>query len=345
MRARLFLKLWSARPPRLTRPSTGAVRRTAGFAAWHWVLLAGVLSACGARQQPGTQSLDDGRLALVELVPEGPSWLVQARPRQLAEQPAALSLWRALVSEERERALTERTGVDPLRIEELVAFELPGHGYVMLLRGPFDAASVVKRAGERLAVPDVTTDRPLLRREGLAGQGRYAFAALAQHTVLVGKEAPPALVGQIIARVAQRSEPGALASPEARALQAEHADSPLVVFAPRPLALEPGTNVALLFSRELAMAVSVRPTHAALAVGIDLRGEFPPGAENNFRALARSLASAQLGRALGLSRVPESMAIRVDQQGAFVTFALVAEELLAGVRMLFFDDLRVLFGA
>ena len=66
---------------------------------------------------------------------------------------------------------------------------------------------------------------------------------------------------------------------------------------------------------------------------------------SNLRALARSLASAELGRAFGLSRVPETMAIRVDDQGALITFALDARELIAGVRMLFFDDMRQLFGA
>ena len=293
---------------------------------------------------------------LVDLVPVGPAWLVQARPRLLADQQAALSLWRALVSEERERALTERTGIDPRAIEELVGFELPNGGYVLLVRGPFDAADVVIRAGERLALRDVMTDQPLTRREGLAGKGRYAYAALTEHTVLIAKEASPALVAKILARRngllearpgarEHAAEPGAMSGADARGLLAEHAASPLALFAPNPLALEPGTNVALLFARERALAVSVRATHTTLAVGIDLRGEFPPGAENNFRALAKSLASAQLGRALGLSRVPESMAIRADRQGAFVTFALVADELVAGVRMLFFDDLRALFGA
>jgi len=308
-----------------------------------WLIL--LLAACGGRFGRGTEAELRDRKPLVDLVPDGPSWLIQARPRQLAEQDAARTLWRTLVSEERERAFAERTGVDPLQVEELVGFELPRSGYLMLLRGPFDAGDVVRRAGERLAVVDVRADQPVVRREGLAGQGRYAYAALAPHTVLVAREAPPQLVALVLARNDRQDKPGALDGLDARALYAEHAASPLVLFAPRPLALEPGTNVALLFARERALAVSVRPTHTSLATGIDLRGEFPPGAENNFRALARSLAGAQLGRALGLSRVPDNMAVRVDEQGTFVTFALEAADLVAGVRMLFFDDLKQLFGS
>ena len=308
---------------------------------WLFILLA----ACGGRFGRGGDGARSDRQPLVELIPEGPRWLIQARPRLLAEQDAARMLWRTLVSEERERAFAERTGVDPLQVDELVAIELPPSGYLLLVRGPFDAGDVVRRAGDRLAVADVRTDQPLVRREGLAGQGRYAYAALAEHTLLVARDAPPQLVAGVLARNAAHDKPGALDNADASALYAEHAASPLVLFAPRPLALEPGTNVALLFARERALAVSVRPTHTTLATGIDMRGEFPPGAENNFRALARSLSSAQLGRALGLSRVPDNMAIRVDAQGTLVTFAIEASDLVAGLRMLFFDDLKQLFGS
>ncbi len=317
---------------------------------WQWIGVACALFvvACGGAQRGHGD--EDVRLGpLLPLVPAGPSWVVQARPRALAEQQAALALWRTLVTEDRERAFAERTGVAPLQVEEAVACELPPHGWLIVARGPFDARQVVDHAGQRLAVPDVKSDEPLMRREGLAGQGRYAYAALSQHAVLVAKDAPPAWLAQLFARRAAVLEgrpstdtPGLV--DDVTPLLAEHAASPLLVIAPKPLAFEPGTGVSLLFARERALAVSVRPTHEALAVTVDLRGEFPPGAENNLRALARSLSSAQLGRALGFSRVPDTMAIRVDDQGAAVTFALVARELVAGVRMMFFDDLRTILG-
>lgn len=263
----------------------------------------------------------------------------------LAEQDAARMLWRALVTEERERAFAERTGVDPLTIEELIVIELPPSGYMLLLRGPFAAEDVVRRGGERLAMRDVETDDPVLRREGLAGQGRFSYAALAPRSLLVARDAPPQLIAQVLARRTDREAPRALGNPDARALYAEHGADPFVLIAPDKLALEPGSGVSLLFARERALAVSVRPTQAVLPVSIDLRGEFPPGAEHNFRALAKSLAGAQLGRAFGLSQVPERMAIRLDDRGAVLTFALEAKSLLGGLRMLFFDDMRTLFGA
>jgi hypothetical protein len=312
------------------------------------MLLCTFLAGCAGGMRRGSKSLPDEQLGpLVELVPPGPSWLVQARPNLLAQQDATRMLWRALVTEEREQAFVERTGVDPLAVQELVAFELPPQGYVLLVRGPFDAEDIVARAGERLALEDVATDGPVMRREGLAGQGRYAYAALAEHTFLVAKEAPPSLIASILALREDRGahkQPRALDGADSRSLSAEHAANPFVLFAPKPLDLAPGTPVSLLFARERALAVAVRPTHSVLPISIDMRGEFPPGAEHNLRALARSLASAQLGHALGLMRVPETMAIRVDAQGAFVTFALEARDLVAGMRMLFFDELRQLLG-
>jgi hypothetical protein len=318
---------------------------------WQWfgVACALFVVACGGAQRRGRADEDRRLGPLLSLVPSGPSWVIQAQPRALAEQQAALALWRALVTEDRERAFEERTGVAPLQVEEAVGCELPPNGWLILARGSFDAEHVVERAGERLAVPDVRSDEPLKRREGLAGQGRYAYAALSPHALLVAKDAPPAWLAQLLARRAAALEgrpnaqvPGMV--DHVGPLLAEHAAEPVLVLAPQPLQFEPGTGVSLLFAREQALALTVRPTHEALAVAIDMRGEFPPGAENNLRALARSLSSTQLGRALGFSRVPETMAIRVDDQGATVTFALVARELVAGVRMMFFDDLRTIMG-
>lgn len=308
------------------------------------LLLCALLCSCAGRARRDHASRDENLGPLIELVPKGPNVVLVARPHELARHEGPLSLYRALVTEERERAFIERTTIDPLAVEELVAFELSPNGYVVLVRGPFSARAAVQRSGERLALHDVVTDEPVMRREGLSGQGRYAYAALSDRALLVARDAPPALIAAILARRERREEPGVLAPPDAASLYRDHARQPLLVLSPEPLALEPGSNVSLLFARERALATTMSPTGRVLAVGIDMRGEFPNGAEHNFRALARSLGSASLGRALGLSRVAETMAIRVDAQGAFVTFAIDAHDLLAGVRMLFYDDMRELFG-
>jgi hypothetical protein len=269
--------------------------------------------------------------------------VLTATPARLARAPAARALWRAVVPEAREQAFAKRTGVEPLQVEELVVIDLEGEGYLMLARGPFEAAEVVRRLGQGLAIVDVSVDTPRVRREGLRGQGRYAYAALDHHGLLVARDAPPELVASVLQRADGKLAHGAFASPLSADLRRAHGVAPLVVYNLSPLSLPSGTGAALLLSREKALAVAVVPGAELLSVSVDLRGELPPGAEANLRTWARSVGGSDLGRVLGLGEVADQMAIRVDESGALVTFQLDAEALLSGVRFLFFDEMRVLF--
>jgi hypothetical protein len=332
---------------KLNLPFSASVRSVA-CALW---LLA--LSACASRAAPasviGKAETHAGPLA--QLVPPGPSLMLFARPRELAESPALRSLWRAVVLEEREQAFVARTGVVPLEVTELVVCEVPPSGYVVLARGPFDADDVVKRAGHRIAVLDVTADEPLVRREGLRGDGRYAYASLDSHAVLAAKDAPPELIGSILARLRDPKSPRTLDAPEASALEREHGSAPLLVLELDPLKFQPGTPVAMLFARQRALAVSVRPVVArtpegeqrpgsTLAIAVDLRGEFPPGAEQNFRTLVRSMAQAPLGSALGLTSIAEQMGVRADEQGVLLTASLETAVLEATLKLMLAKEMR-----
>jgi hypothetical protein len=280
---------------------------------------------------------------LKQLVPPGIPLVLFARPNQLSHERSALALWRAVVEEERERAFIERTGVDPLAVEEVVFFEVPPSGYVLLARGPFAADAVVESAGKRIAVPDVSTDQPIVRREGLRGDGRYAYAALDTHAMLAAKDASPELVAQILARREDLKSPRVFDAPDARSLETDFASSPLVLFQLEPLTFEPGTPIGLLFSRQRALALSVRPTANTLAIVVDLRGDFPPGAEHNFRNLVRSMGQAPLGSALGLAHMAEIMGVRVDERGVLLTASMDVHELLAALKLLFVEEMRELF--
>ncbi len=266
-----------------------------------------------------------------------------ASPKALAQVEATRALWRAVVTVEREQAFVARTAVDPLALDELVIIDLPDEAYLLLARGPFDAPAVVRMAGERLAVVDVSVDKPRMRREGLAGAGRYAYAALDAHTVLVARDAPPELVGQALARVDAPSVHGAFEQPLAADLRREQGAVPLVVYELKPLHLPLDTSVGVLLAEERALAIGVTPSTDQLQVVVDLRGELPQGAESNLRTWARNIGATDLGRVLGLSRVSEEMGIRVDASGALVRFRVHAADLISGVRLLFFDEMRRIF--
>ncbi len=258
---------------------------------------------------------------------------------------SARALWRTLVTEEREQAFHTRTGVDPRAVDEIAVIAVGADGYLLLARGEFDADAIVRAAGDRLAVRDVDSDDPILRREGLAGVGRYAYAALDEHAILVAKDAEPALVAAVLTRLHDRQAVRLLDTPDAQALHAEHEAAPLLLLAPRPLVLNAENAVALLMEEERALALSITPSEAALEVTIALRGVFPSGIESNLRAWARSVGASDLGRAVGLARFADGIAIQRTNEGVLARGTIASAELIGGVRLLFFDGMREIFPA
>jgi hypothetical protein len=318
---------------------------------WSWigVALALLVASSGAAQRQDPVEEDRRLGSLLSLVPRGPSWVVRAWPRALAKQQAALALWRAVVPGNLEEAFQKRTGVAPLQVVEAVGCKLPPGGWLIMARGPFAADAVVEHAGERLGRVDMRVEQPFKRREGVAGGSRYTYAALSAYSVLVAKDAPAAWLDQLFARRAAQlagrpnpKVPGVLE--DAAPLLAEHTTAPFVLFAPKPLQFEPRSDASKLFASERALAIPVRPTNESFEVVVDMRGGFPPGVEGRLRAFARSLSSEPLGRLLDVSRVADTMSIRVDDQVSTVTFSVLARELLPKVRAMSFDDVRKMLG-
>jgi hypothetical protein len=304
------------------------------------VVLSLGLLACGPRKGPAAQAKEQEIGALLELLPPGPSPILFARPRQLFASDVVRSLWTTVVDAHDEQSFVARTLVDPRALEELVVFELPKAGYVVLARGAFVAREVVARAAERIALPDVAIDTPLFRREGMSGITRYAYVALDAHSVLASKNAPPALVAMVLARITDRKLPRAFDAPDAAALYKELASASCVVFAPKPLKLAADQGASLLLAEERALAASATPEISALRIDVKLRGEFPPGAEQNFERLVLSVAQSPLGQLLGLSDVGNDLKIARNDTGVALSFSFPAQRLALGLRALFKDDLR-----
>lgn len=318
-------------------------RRAGSSHALLWLLVFSlVLAACGPKHPPTSKPAEPQLPPLAELLPPGPSPIVVARPRELFTHDEARLLWTTLVEPADEQQFVERTGVDPRTLEELVVFEVGKGGYLLLARGPFSAKDVVLRAADRLALRDVEVDEPVLRREGLTGSARYAYAALDAHALLVAKNAAPTLVAAILARRTDRGLPHAFNTPEAEALYRSYAGAPCALFAPRPLELSLGSGVALLLAEERALAATARAQPGAFRIEIDLRGEFPSGAEHNFRTLALSVAQSPLGQVFGLSDVEQSLVVQSAATGVRLSFEWSAQRLAHGLRTLFLDDLRSL---
>jgi hypothetical protein len=341
---RILNALW-ARAEHAWAGRGGSERRSAGSAQallWLLALFSLALAACGPKRAPTSKPAEPQLPPLAELLPPGPSPIVLARPRELFAHDEGRLLWTTLVEPADEQQFIERTGVDPRTLEELVVFEVGKGGYLLLARGPFSAKEVVLRAADRLALRDVEVDEPVLRREGLTGSARYAYAALDAHALLVAKNAAPTLVAAILARRTDRSLQHAFDTPEAEALYRSYMGAPCALFAPRPLELSLGSGVALLLAEERALAATARAQPGAFQIEIDLRGEFPSGAEHNFRTLALSVAQSPLGQVLGLADIEQRLVVQSAATGVRLAFEWSAQRLAHGLRTLFLDDLRSL---
>lgn len=316
-------------------------------------LLTTTALAC-SKPTPATSSPIETHVGpLVELLPPGPSPIVVVRPRALFAHEGVRLLWTTLVAPDDERAFVERTLVDPRKVDELVVFELSNAGYVVLARGEFSAREVVEHSAARLVLLDVQADEPVLRREGPSSSARYAYAALDSHAVLVAKNASPQLVAAIIARRADRTLPRPFDGADAAALYKQHKAAACALYAPRPLALEMGSDVALLLSEERALAATAVPSDGFFNVAIELRGDFPPGAEQNFASLVTSVAHAPLGQLLGLGEIERELKVKARlpagepgvprlPESLQISFSWPAQRLALGLRTIFMEDLRYL---
>lgn len=279
---------------------------------------------------------------LTSVVPDGAVTVVVFRPADLWAAPAVRVLVDALFPEPVRRAFAQRTGVDPVRVREAVVAEYDG-GVLWLARGPFDAGFVVSEAGARMGTLESEADLPFVRRAGFIGNDRRELAALDRDVVAI--TGLPDVMAGVLARVVRGREagPAALDAAAARQLVAGHRSAPLTVYAPRPLVLPPGLGASVLLARERALAASLRPRGAeVLDVDVDLVGEFPDDASQNFRTWVTAIADSDLGGALGLAAGVPELRISASSRAVRLQMPLQSSNVLTGLRVLFTAELREL---
>ncbi len=323
--------------------SAGQDARLVGIVALAW------LAACGGAPPPPVEAPSLPPLPpLAMLVPDGASVLVVASPAALARSAAVREVLDAIAPPALVDAFARRTGVEPAEVSEAVVAEV-GDGLVVIARGPYAAADVVRGQEVRMSPVEVRQSEPFVRRAGWIGTDRVDLAALADDVVLVVRNAPD-LATAIQSRARDGRWPegrsAALDRADAQVLRADYEDAPLVVHAPAPLDLPPGTGTSLLLARERALAVSLAPAEGGelLDFRVGFRGEFPPGAETNFRTLAESMSESNLGAAMGMAEALPSLRIRVDDQSVELTFSIRARALSIALRVLFSGEIRELLG-
>jgi hypothetical protein len=280
------------------------------------------LIACGAASPTPPQIPSDPDV--LALLPSGPSSVVVASPRALFAAPASRALITRLVPDARFEALRVQHGIDLRELEQLIVASYDD-GDVFVLRGPFLAHVAVAEIAHRMVPIESRAETPRARVGGVFRGARVDAIAIGPHTLAVVL-GPPSLSGRLLA--ALEGVAPAFDASEIRSVPG----APFVWLRPVPLALPVDAPVAILLARERSLAVFAIPgSDGTIAVEVRFTGEFPPGAEANFRQLVTSLAQTDLGRAIGM---PAALAtLTVEEDGARIELAgvLSAEGLARGL--------------
>ncbi|HJL17060.1 MAG TPA: hypothetical protein RMH99_15450 [Sandaracinaceae bacterium LLY-WYZ-13_1] len=323
----------------------GSIHARRGGLAWIAApLLAASLLACGGSPPPAPSDPEPPSVGpLHTLVPPESTFVVLARPARLMEAAPTRRVITAIVDEARMDRFAAHTGVDPRTIEALVFAQHP-EGRVVLARGPFDAPFAVREAGARMAPVESSIDEPLVRRAGFLGSRRVDIAAPSPH-VLVWVDGTPQLAAAVLSACGreERARRNVFGADVVESLRAELSDAPFVLLSPQPLGIPRDTGVGMLLARERALAAAVRPTEEGeLAIRAELRGEFPPTAHENFRALAASIAASDLGAALGAPEALPTLRIQTEEGRVALTARVEPGVIAGGLRTLLVAEMREL---
>jgi hypothetical protein len=262
-----------------------------------------------------------------------------ARPKALLEAASSRRVITSVVPDAQLERFAQHTGVDPRRVIEAVWVEHP-EGRMMIVRGDLDASLAVREAGERMAPLEASVEAPTVRRAGFLGPRRLELAALGTDTVL-WVEGTPQLAAYVLASARRPPDRRrhALEGDRLGDLRAAHDEAHAVLLVPVPLGLPLETGIGILLAQEEALAAAAYPVEDAVRVVVDLRGEFPEGAEQNFRAFVGALAESPLGEVAGVNDALGSLRIQSEEERVVLQLDLDPAQLSRGLRVLLLAEL------
>ncbi len=262
---------------------------------------------------------------VVALLPRGTTSVVVASPRRLFEDAASRAVIARLVPDARFEALRVQHGIDLRTLDQVVVASYED-GDVYVLRGPFLARVAVAEIAHRMVPIESRAEEPRFRVAGVFRGARVDAIAIGPHTLAVVAGAP-ALSGRLVATL-----DGDSTAFDAAELRSFGVDVPFVWVRPVPLRLPVEAPVAILLARERSMAVVAMPDGArSIALTVRFTGEFPPGADENFRQLVASLAQSDLGRAVGMASALPTLSVAAQGSRVELSAVLGAEGLARGL--------------
>lgn len=291
------------------------------------------MAACGGAPPPAPEPPReiDVRTAL----PEGASLVVLARPRELFESEASALVLHALLPDAQLEAIRVHDGIDLRTVERIAVATYDvgdAAGTLVVLQGPFRAEVAVAEIAHRMVPRESVTEGEHARAGGVLHGTRMDALAVDAHTLALAI-GPPQLAGRMT-RTLEGGAPPAIAGAVQQAL-ARHI-GPLVAIRPIPLGLPLDEPVGLLLAEEQSLTVGVTPAGAsAVHLEVDLAGEFPPHADENFRRLVASMAHTSLGTAIGLRSGLGTLHVEASPTFVSLSADFDAHELARGLSLLF----------
>ena len=322
------------------------------------VACAGSAPAPTPAPPPASTSVPESSL---RLVPRGASLVLHARVSRLFQDPVTAPVLEVLLPRVLRDRFARRTGVEIEELEEVVYAEL-GPGSLVLARGAWPAVDVVRGASLRMNTIDVQSSTPRVRRAGFIGDEYYDLVAIDEHRVMVARD-DRSIVPTVVHRLDQgawsEGRGASFDSPVMTRLVSEAGEAAVVLYGPMPPQVtDPtsGGNAGVLLGAIQAFSAILRPVERAnpspgerdpgagdgdLELEIDCRGRFPSTAADNFRNLVLAVAETDLGSALGMNRVPESLTVQASNDGRVtVSLRLEGRRLAWGLRVLLGGTLR-----
>lgn len=306
-------------------------------------LLLLALAACGAcgprepKAPPGPPPVDLHLAPACDLAPAAAlQWIVDVKPRAIAETPDLIPALATVIPEARFRAFAEgHGGIDLHQVQELCIARYRNSSLVVA-RTPFDPAKVERAFADRvMRDPGRAIDvpnPPVVRLSGeIAGEPRTL--------VLFGRDAVAIDTGKSgAARIAEafalgklhRAAPALHGAALARAAEIL-GDAPVRAFAPGPFEGDTAQGLGGLLRAATAIAISARfdGPPARIAVRVVLTGAWLTDGEaaaQRLAAAAHVVSESSLGRLLGLHEPLTAPLARCAEAGD----ALILDEVVDG---------------
>jgi hypothetical protein len=305
----------------------------------------GAVAACGPSKPatpPGPPPVPLHLEPACDLVPAaGLTWIVEAKPRALAQAVELIPAIATVVPEDRFALYTaSHGGIDPRQVEDLCIARYRDVT-LSVARIPFDPKKVVAAFDDRSTKPAVhTTIAPnpvVLRSVGALKDEPQAITVFGRDAIAFEQGKPGAI------RIAEAFALGKLkrASPALHGAALSRAadvvgDAPLRAFAPGPFEGEIAQGLGGLLRASTAIGIGATPVRGAAQISIRVVltgawGEDAPAAAERLAAAIHVLSEDRVGKLFGLDRPTEGPRVRSAPEALIFEATYDANILARGV--------------